>query len=53
MFQRNIPLASSGCCLKMDVVGLFRKVSLPDDLVSVWKDTMFFGSKWCHETEGR
>jgi len=37
----------------MYVVGLFRKVSIPDDLVSVWEDTKFFGLKWCHEIEGR
>jgi hypothetical protein len=38
----------------MNVVCLFRSVSIPDDLVSVWKDTfsMLFGLK-CHEVEGR
>jgi hypothetical protein len=36
----NILLVSSGGCLKMEVVCLFRTVSIPDDLVSVWKDTI-------------
>jgi len=40
VFQSNILLASSGGCLKIDVVCLFRTVSIPDDLVSVWKDTV-------------
>ena len=37
VFQRNILLVSSGGCLKMGVVCLFRTVSIPDDWVSVWK----------------
>jgi len=38
----------------MDVVCLFRTLSVPDDLVSVRSDTisMLFWLKWCHETEG-
>ena len=54
VFQRNILLASSGVCLEMGVVYLFRTLSIPDDLVSVWKETisMLFGLKWCHEMEG-
>ena len=53
MFQRNILLVSSGDCLRMEVVHLFRTVSIPDDWVSVSKDTisMLFGLK-CHEMEG-
>jgi len=45
----------SGGCLKMDVVCLFRTVCIPDDLLSVWKDTIsvIFGLKWCHEMEWR
>jgi len=35
-FQRNILLVSSGGCLKMEVVCLFRTVSIPDDLVYMW-----------------
>jgi hypothetical protein len=40
VFQSRILLVSSRGCLKMDVVCLFRTVSIPDDLVSVWKDTI-------------
>ena len=38
----------------MDVVCLFRTVSLPDDLVYMWKDTIsvLFKLKWCHEMDG-
>ena len=34
----------------MEVVCLFRTLSIPDDLVSVWKDTisMLFRLKYCH-----
>jgi len=54
VFQRNILLASPGGCLKMEVVCLFRTVSIPDDLVSVWKDTFSlpFGLQWFHEVDG-
>jgi hypothetical protein len=38
VFQRNILLASSGGCLKMEVVCFFRMASTPYVLVSVWKD---------------
>jgi len=50
VFQWNILLASSGGCLKMDVVCLFRTVSIPNDwclcgrtqvqCFSVWNDVM-------------
>jgi len=35
----------------MEVVSLFRTVSIQDDVVSLWKDTfsMLFGLKRCHE----
>jgi hypothetical protein len=38
----------------MEVVCLFRTVSISDDFVSVWKDTfsVVFGLKLCHEMEG-
>jgi len=38
----------------MDVIGVFRAVSIPDYFVSVWKETvpMPFGLKWGHEMEG-
>jgi len=47
VFQRNILLVSSGGCLKMEVVCLFRTVSIPDECVSVWKYTILvlFGLK--------
>jgi len=47
VFQRNILLASSGGCQKIKGVCLFRTVSIPDDLASVWKDTIsvLFGFK--------
>jgi len=47
VFESNIPLVSSGGCLKMEIVCLFRTVSIPDSLVSVWKDTilLLFGLK--------
>ena len=35
VFPWNLLLVSSGGCLKMAVVCLFRRVSTPDDLVSV------------------
>ena len=35
MFQRSILHASSGGCLKIDVICVFRTVSIPDDLVCV------------------
>jgi len=38
LFQRNILLVSLGGCLRIEGVGLFRTVSIPDDLMSVWKD---------------
>ena len=43
----------SGGCLKTEVVCLFRTLSIPNDLVSVWKYTILvlFGLK-CHEMEG-
>jgi len=46
VFERNILLVSSGICLKMEVVCLFRKISIRDDVVS-WKDTfsVLFGLK--------
>jgi hypothetical protein len=39
----------------MDVVCFCRKLSIPDDLVSVQKSTIsvFFSLKLCHEMEGR
>jgi hypothetical protein len=40
VFESNIPLVSSGGCLKLEVVCLSRTVQIPDDLVSVWKDTI-------------
>jgi hypothetical protein len=40
VFERNILIVSSGGCLKMEVVCLSRTVQIPDDLVSVWKDTI-------------
>jgi hypothetical protein len=53
VFQRNLLFASSGDGLMVDVVCLLRTVSIPDDWVSVWKDTisMLFGLKSCHEIE--
>ena len=47
VFQRNILLTSSGESLKKEGVHLFRTVAIPDDWVSVWKDTisMLFGLK--------
>jgi len=49
VFPRNILLASSGGCLKLEVVCLFRIVSTPD----VWKGTvsLLFGMKCCHKME--
>jgi hypothetical protein len=45
VLQRNILLASSAGCQKMEVVCFFRTETIPDYLVSVWKDTVsvFFG----------
>jgi hypothetical protein len=37
---RNILLVSAVGCLKIEVACLFRTVSIPDDLVSVLKDTI-------------
>jgi len=39
----------------MEVVSLFRTVSIQDDVVSLWKDTfsVLFGLKRCHEMWGR
>jgi hypothetical protein len=53
VFQRNILLASSVGCLKMEVECLFRTVSIPDDWVSVWKNTIsvLFAFKG-HKMEG-
>jgi hypothetical protein len=53
--QKNILLVSSAGCLKLEVVCLFRTVSISDDLVSVWKDTIsvLLELKQCHEMEGR
>ena len=38
----------------MEGVCLFRTVSIPDDLVTLWKDTisLLFRLKCCHEMEG-
>jgi len=54
VFQRNILLMFSGGCLQVEIVCLFRTVSIPDDLVSVWEDpiSVLLGSKRCHEMEG-
>jgi hypothetical protein len=41
VFQSKILLVSSGGCLKMDAVCLFRTVSIPDDLVCVCRRTQF------------
>jgi hypothetical protein len=51
--QRNILLVSSVGCLKIEVACLYRTVSIPDDLVPVWKDTIsvLFRMK-CHEWKG-
>ena len=40
VFQRSILLASSGGSLKMEGECLFTTVSIANDLVSVWKDTV-------------
>jgi hypothetical protein len=40
VFQRNLLFAYSGGCLKVEVVCLFITVSIPDDWMSVWKDTI-------------
>jgi hypothetical protein len=52
--QRNILLVSSVGCLKIEVACLFRTVSIPDDLVTVLKDTISvaFGLKLCHYWKG-
>jgi hypothetical protein len=54
VFQRNILLASSAGCLKMEAVYFFRTVPIPDYLVPVWRDTisMLFGLKRGHEIGG-
>ena len=54
VFQRNILLVSPGDCLKMEIVWLFRTVSIPDDLVYMWKYRIlvFFELKWYNEMEG-
>jgi hypothetical protein len=38
----------------MDVVCLFTTVSIPDDLMSVWKDrvSILYKLKLCHKMEG-
>jgi len=41
-----------GMCVKvMELVCLFRTICTPDELLSMWKDTvsMLFRLKWCHE----
>jgi hypothetical protein len=52
--QRNRLLVFSVGCLKIEVACLFRTVSIPDDLLSVWKDTIsvLFGLKLCNEWKG-
>ena len=39
VFQGNLQFISLGGFLKMEVVGFFRAVSIPDYFVSVWKET--------------
>jgi hypothetical protein len=53
VFQRNLLFESSRCALKMDVVGFFIKLSVPDYFVTVWKETFSlpFGLKLGHEME--
>ena len=40
VFQRNLLFESSRGPLKIEVVCLFRKVSIPDYFVIVWKETI-------------
>jgi len=53
VFQRNLLFVSSRGALKMDVVCFFRKVSIPDYFLTVWKDTipLPFRLKREHEME--
>jgi hypothetical protein len=53
VFQGNLLFESSRGTVKIEVVCFFRKVSIQDYFVTVWKETILlpFGLKLGHETE--